>query len=331
MRAAIYTGVGGPAVVRITDVPLPEPGTEQVLVRVQASGLNRADLLQREGLYPAPPGAPPNIPGLEFAGVVEELGPGVTTVEQGQRVFGLTGGGGHAQFCISHERLLVPVPEELDVIQAAAVPESFITAYDALFTQGGLAPGERVLIHAAGGGVGTATVQLARAAGCMVFGTSRTSSKLKRLRKLGVHVGIDSSRQDFDEVIAQQTNGEGVHVCIDFVGSPYLAQNLAALTTKGRLVIVGLLGGIQAPIDLAVVLSKRLHIVGTQLRTRPLEEKIAATHVFADRVVPQIKRGLVRPVVDRVFALDKLPDAHHHMESNRSFGKIVISMEKDGE
>ena len=327
MRAAVYTGVGGPEVIRIADVPRPDFGPEQALVRVQASALNRADVMQRQGQYPAPPGAPREIPGLEFAGVVEAVGDGVTTVQPGQRVFGIAAGGGQAEYLVSHERLLVPVPENLDPIQAAAVPEAFITASDALFTQAGLAPGERVLIHAVGSGVGTAAVQLARAAGCTVIGTARSPDKLERCAPLGLELGIDSSRQEFAEVVAQHTDGRGVHVCIDFVGGPYLATNLAALATKGRLVLVGLLGGAQTSIGLGILLGKRLRVVGTVLRARPLEEKAAATQLFAERVVPQLARGLIRPVVDRVFPLEDLAEAHRYMESDQNFGKIVIAVE----
>src|SRR5439155_9446286 len=185
MRAAIYAGAGGPEVIEIRDVPGPEYGPEQVLVRVEASGLNRADVMQRQGNYPAPPGAPRDIPGLEFAGRVEAVGDSVVGFEPGQRVFGLAAGGGQAEYIVSHERLLVPIPENLDVVEAAAVPEAFITAADALFTQGGLAPGERVLVHAIGSGVGTAALQIAHAAGCTVIGTARTAAKLERARELG--------------------------------------------------------------------------------------------------------------------------------------------------
>ena len=327
MRAAVYRGAGGPEVIQIDEVPRPEAGPEQALIHVQASALNRADLNQREGHYPAPPGAPADIPGLEFAGVVEAVGSGVTAVRPGQRVFGLSGGGGQAEYLVSHERLLVPVPETLDVIQAAAVPEAFITAHDALFTQGGLAPGERVLIHVVGSGVGTAAVQLAHAAGCTVFGTARTADKLKQATELGLDYGIDSSREDFAKIIADQTGRQGVHVLVDMVGSPFVDGNLAALATKGRMVLVGLLGGGQASLNLGVVLRKRLQITGTVLRSRPLEEKVAATRLFAERVVPQLARGLLRPIVDRVFPLEELAEAHRYMASNASFGKIVITMD----
>jgi len=329
VRAAVYTGSGGPEVIKIAEVPTPEPGAEQVLVRVQASGLNRADVLQRMGRYPAPKGAPASIPGLEYTGTVEELGPGVTSLKRGQRVFGLVSAGGHAEFITSHERLVVPVSDNLDVVQAASVPESFITAADALFVQAGLTPGERVLIHAAAGGVGTAAVQLAKAAGCAVFATTRTPGKLQRLAGLGAGFPIDASGQSFAGSVLEHTGGQGVHVCIDFIGSSYLDQNLAALATKGRLVLVGVLGGARAPIDFGVVLNKRLRIVGTVLRSRPIEEKIAATRLFAECVLPQLSKGLVLPVVDRVFPLDQLADAHRYMESNAPFGKVVISVRSE--
>lgn len=326
MRAAVYTGTGGPEVISIQDVPRPAPGAEQALIRVLASGLNRADLQQRLGRYPAPPGAPADIPGLEFTGIVEEVGPGAALVRPGQRVFGLTGGGGQAEFVTSHERLLVSVPESLDTIAAAAVPEAFITAHDALFTQAALASGERVLIHAGASSVGIAAVQMARAAGCTVFATTRTPAKIERIEALGADVVIDTSRDDFAQAVMRETGGEGVHVLIDFIGSTYLAQNLNALALKGRMVEVGTLSGAAAEIDLGVVLRKRLHLIGTALRSRPLEEKIATTRLFAERALPQIARGLIRPIVDRVFPLDQLADAHRYMASNQSFGKIVIKI-----
>jgi putative PIG3 family NAD(P)H quinone oxidoreductase len=314
-------------VIRIEELPRPDPGPEQVLVRVQASALNRADLMQRQGSYPAPPGAPRDIPGLEFAGLVEAIGGGVTSIEAGDRVFGLAAGGGQAEYVVSHERLLVPIPDNLDFHQAAAVPEVFITAHDALFTLAGLASGERVLIHAVGSGVGTAAVQLARAAGCFVIGTARTPDKLERAAGLGLDVGIDSSHQDFAHLVADRTSGQGVHVCMDFIGGPFLAANLRALALKGRLVLVSMMGGPETSINLGLILSKRLRVFGTVLRARPLEEKAAATRLFAERVMPLLARGLVHPVVDRVYPLDNLAEAHRYMESNQNFGKIVISME----
>lgn len=327
MRAAIFAGAGGPEVIDLRDVPRPDPGPDQVLVRVQASALNRADLNQRQGSYPAPPGAPADIPGLEYTGIVEACGADVRAFRSGQRVFGLAGGGGQAEYLVSHERLVVPVPDNLDPIAAAAVPEAFITAHDALFTWGGLASGERVLIHVVGSGVGTAAVQLARAAGCTVFGTSRTADKLKACEPLGLDVGIDTSREDFAAVIADRTEQQGVNVCLDMIGEAAWDQTIAALAHRGRLVLVGTLGGSRPVANLGPIMRKRLQITGTVLRSRPFEDKILATRRFADRVVPLLARGALRPIVDRVFPLEALAEAHRYLESNASFGKVVIAVD----
>ncbi len=292
MRAIVITGTGGAEVLEVREVPDPEPKGEQVRVRVRAAALNRADLMQCRGMYPAPPGAPKDIPGLEYAGEVDALGPDVTgPLKPGDRVFGIVGGGGQAEFVLTHERMAVPIPSNLDYVEAAAIPEAFITSHDALLTPGRVSPGERVLIHAVGSGVGTAAVQIAHAMGCTVFGTSRTAEKLERAAALGLDQAIDTSREDFAEAVRSRTGGAGVAVVIDFLGGPALSGNLAALATRGRLVLVGLLGGSNAPIDLNLMLRKRLTIVGTTLRARPLEEKIAATRQFAEQVIPWLARA----------------------------------------
>src|SRR5579864_2824925 len=224
MRAAIITRPGGPEVLEIHDVETPEPVGEQVRVRVHASGINRADLLQRAGGYPAPPGSPSNIPGLEFAGEVDAVGPLVRVWKPGQRVMGLAGGGAQAEYIVVHEGMLVEIPQNLDFVQAAGVPEVFMTAHDALFTQAGLQMGERVLIHAVGSGVGTAAIQLARATGATTFGTSRTTSKLERAKPLGLDFGL--ADKDFAAEVKRLTNGGGVHMVLDFIGAAYLEQNL---------------------------------------------------------------------------------------------------------
>jgi putative PIG3 family NAD(P)H quinone oxidoreductase len=289
--------------------------------------LNRADLLQRHGAYPAPAGAPPDIPGLEYAGQVDALGPDVVgPLKVGDHVFGIVGGGGQAEFVLAHERLVVRFPSNLDFVLAAAVPEAFIAAHDALLTQGLLSPGQCVLIHAVGSGVGTAAVQLARAMGCLVVGTSRTFEKLDRAKPLGLHHGIDTSREDFAASVRTITAGGGVDLVVDLLGGSALAGNLAALAPKGRLVAVGLLGGASAPLDLNLMLHKRLTIVGTTLRARPLEEKIAATRRFADQVVPWLARGVVHPVIDSVYAFEDVRAAHLRMGSNEVFGKIVLRL-----
>lgn len=327
MRAIVITRPGGPEVLEVREVPTPEPRGEQVRVRVRACGLNRADLMQARGSYPAPPGAPADIPGLEFAGEIDALGPDVVgPLRPGNRVFGIVGGGGFAESVVTHERMVVPIPSNLDFEQAAAVPEVFMTAHDALETQGEVRPGERVLIHAVGSGVGTAAVQLARASGCTVLGTSRTAEKLALARELGLDVPIHPLSEDFAEVARRHTGGSGVDLVIDFLGAPALAGNLAALTTRGRLVLVGLLGGGTASIELTTLLRKRLTVVGTTLRARPLEEKIAVTRRFAERVVPWLERGLVRPIVDRVFPFDDVRTAQARLESNVGFGKVVLRL-----
>jgi putative PIG3 family NAD(P)H quinone oxidoreductase len=295
-----------------------------VRVRVRAAGINRADLLQRAGGYPAPPGAPGNIPGLEFAGVVEAVGPRVRQWRPGQRVMGLAGGGAQAEYILEPEGLLVEIPENLDFVQAAGIPEVFMTAHDALFTQAGLQMGERVLIHAAGSGVGTAAIQLAHATGATVYGTSRTPEKLERARPLGLDVAL--SDQNFAAEIQRLTGGAGVNVVLDFVGATYLQQNLEALATWGRIVFLATMGGAQANINLGLVMGKRASLKGVTLRTRTLEEKMAVTRRFAAHVLPLLANGKIKPVIEKVYPLEQIGQAHAEMGENRNFGKLVVTM-----
>jgi putative PIG3 family NAD(P)H quinone oxidoreductase len=329
MRAIVITDVGGPEVMEIREVPTPEPRGEQIRVRVRAFGLNRADLLQCRGVYPAPAGAPADIPGLEYAGEIDRLGPNVTaSLKVGDRVFGIVGGGGQAEYVLTHERLAVAIPSRLDFAEAAAIPEAFITAHDALWTQGRLAPGESVLIHAVGSGVGTAAVQIAHAMGCTVVGTSRTAAKLDRAKPLGLDHGIDTAAvKDVGAAVRAATGERGVDVVIDLIGGSALAGNLSALGQQGRLVLIGLLGGSAGPLDLNMMLRKRLTLVGTTLRARPLEEKLVATRLFASQVVPWLERDVVRPVVDSVFAFERILDAQAWLESNEVFGKVIVRLE----
>ena len=326
MKAIVITAKGGPEVLQIREVPTPEPRGDQVRVRVRACGLNRADLLQARGMYPAPPGAPADIPGLEYAGEIDALGPDVVgPLKLGDRVFGIVAGGGQAEFVLTHERMAMMIPPNLDFVQAAAVPEAFITAHDALLTQGRLAPGESVLVHAAASGVGTAAVQIADAMGCHVFGTTRTASKLEQLKHLGVDVGIDTS-DNFAGIVRAETSGRGVNVIIDLIGAAVLAGNLAALATKGRLVLVGMLGGSTGTLDLSLMLHKRIKIVGTTLRARPIEDKIAATVRLASEVCPWLASHRVRPVVDSVFPFNEFGAAQERVESNKIFGKVILQL-----
>jgi putative PIG3 family NAD(P)H quinone oxidoreductase len=327
MKAIVIKGVGGAEVMEIREVPPPEPRGDQIRVRVHACALNRADLMQARGKYPAPPGAPADVPGLEYAGEVDALGPDtIGPLKIGDRVFGIVGGGGQAEYVVVHERLAVAIPANLDYVQAAAVPEVFLTAHDALTTQGGLAPGESVLIQAVGGGVGTAASQIAHAMGCVTFGTSRTPAKLERARELGLDVAIDATREDFAEVVRRRTAGAGVRVVLDLLGASTWTGNIEALSNQGRLVLVGLLGGGQTSINLMDLLRKRLTVVGTTLRARPLEQKIAATRKFADQVIPWLERGAVRPVVDSSFKFAEFRQAQERLESNLPFGKVILEL-----
>jgi putative PIG3 family NAD(P)H quinone oxidoreductase len=327
MKAVVIRGKGGPEVLRVEDATTPEPRGESVLVRVHAAALNRADLLQARGLYPAPAGAPAEIPGLEFAGVVEAIGPDAEGQAQvGDRVFGIVAGGAQAEYLTTHPRMLARIPDALDFAQAAAVPEAFITAHDALTTQGGLVPGEAVLIHAAGSGVGTAAVQIARAMGCVAIGTSRTAEKLDRAKALGLDVAIVNSSGEFADAVRRHTGGEGAAVILDLLGARALAENLKAVARRGRIVVVGLLTGTKAEIDLNALLARRATIIGTTLRARPLEEKIAATRRFAVSVLPWLERGVVQPVLDSTFPLEEVRKAHEHLASNVSFGKVVLTL-----
>ena len=327
MKAVVITKFGDVDGLEVREVPTPSnPSADRVLVRVHAASLNRADLIQRRGHYPAPPGYPRDIPGIEFAGSVEAIGPEVHNWKIGQRVFGITGGGAQAEYVVTPENQLAEIPHNLDWTRAAAVPEVFITAHDALFTRAGLQPGENVLIHAAGSGVGTAAIQLARAAGANAFGTSRTADKLGRAREYGLNGSVVVA--DDPLIIAESvhgwTGGKGVDVVLDLVGAAYLEANLKSLGTLGRMVLVGTTSGSKASFDLGLAMNKRVTIVGTVLRSRSPEEKAAATRAFARDVVPLLASGVVEPVVDSTFKLEEVREAHLRLESNETFGKVVL-------
>jgi NADPH:quinone reductase len=333
MLAAVITQPGAPDVLEIQERPTPTPGHEQLLVRVRASALNRADLLQRRGAYPAPPGAPADVPGIEFAGEVAALGPGAREWREGDRVYGLVGGGAHAEYLVTHERAVARVPDALSWPDAGAVPEAFITAHDAL-RQGDARAGDVVLVHAVGSGVGLAAAQLARALGLRCLGTARTAEKLDRARVHGLDAGLalgtdpvsGAELSPLAEFVAQHTDGRGVDVALDLVGGPYLAATVGVMAPLGRVVLVGTMAGARAELDLRAMLSRRLTLRGTVLRARPLEERIAVTRRFAAEVGPFLARGVVRPVVDAVFPLAELPRAHERLESNATFGKVVVTV-----
>lgn len=327
MKAVTIVNHGGVEGLEVREIDAPpEPVADRVRVRVHAAALNRADILQRLGRYPAPPGSPQNIPGLEFAGEIESIGSEVSQWKPGQRVFGITGGGAQAELLVVPENQIAEVPPRLDWAEASAIPEAFITAHDALFTQAGLQTGETVLIHAAGSGVGTAAIQLAHAAGAKVFGTSRTAEKLNRAQQYGLDgsVAIEGDVSVLVRTVREWTNGRGVDVILDLVGAEYLNANLSAIALQGRMMLVGTTSGSKAMLEFGVVMSKRVTIRGTVLRARSFEEKARATRLFARHVVPLLADGVVRPVTDKVYRLEEIREAHQRLESNESFGKVVL-------
>lgn len=330
MKAVTIKSFGSVEGLEIREVPdAPPASLDRVRVRVRAAGLNRADVLQRLGRYPAPSGYPQEIPGIEFAGEVESIGDQVREWKIGDRVFGIIGGGGQAEYVTVPANHLAAVPDNLDWAEAAAVPEVFMTAHDALFTQCLVTTGDHVLIHAAGSGVGTAAIQLVTAAGGFAYGTSRTPDKLKRARQFGLSdaIAVQDDPSKFAEAAKKWTNGKGVNVVLDLVGSAYLPANLAALATRGRLIFVGTTSGSKAEIDYGIVMSKRLRIMGTSLRTRSTEEKATATRLFAEQVVPLLASNQVRPVIDQSFTMPEVRAAHERIESNETFGKVVLMIE----
>lgn len=324
MRAVYITEFGGAENLEFREVPMKQrPSAAEVMIRVRAAGVNRADVLQRKGLYPAPAGVPDRIPGLEFAGEIVALGDTVTNIEIGDRVFGIAAGGAQAEFMIIESSQIARIPDNLGFADAAAVPEAFITAYDALFSIGELKAGETVLIHAVGSGVGLAALQLAKARGIRVAGTSRDAEKLRRAGDFGLDEAIlVSAPEEFaDETIRRELRIDAV---LDLVGAAYFPGNLRVLRPKGRMILVGLTGGAKADFNLATALAKRLTIIGTVLRSRSAAEKAALTRTFETVVIPLLREGIVKPNVDRVFAAENVREAHQYVESNKNFGKVVL-------
>ena len=326
MKAIRIIRPGEPDVLELADLADPVPAPGQVRVEVYGTALNRADLLQRRGAYPAPPGVPADIPGLEFAGVVESVGEGVDESSVGSWVMGLVGGGGYAEMLVTDAGHTVPMPQGLQFVECAAVPEAFCTAYDALVLQGGLREGQSVLIHAAGSGVGTAAIQIARAFGASrVFGTA-SAGKLELLeeRGLSLDVPIDYRKESFRDVIRRETDGKGIDLILDLVGATYWTDNIASLKTRGRIVLVGLVGGTMAQLNLGVLLRRRLHVIGTVMRSRNAEEKRALAEAARENLLPRFESGELFPVVDRVFDLHEAAEAHAYMEDNQNAGKVVL-------
>lgn len=329
MKAVVITRFGGPEVLEIKDVPKPQPGSEEVLIQVRSTALNRADLLQRSGRYPAPPGASQNIPGLEFAGEVVESDTNAHRWHEGDRVFGIVGGGAHAEFVTAHQDAVATVPSNLEWSDAGAIPEVFITAHDALH-QAGFKAGENVLIHAVGSGVGLAATQLVRALGGRAFGTSRTPDKIERAKPFGLESGYavpePGALTGLSAFAVSVTGSRGFDVVLDLNGGPYFTASLEAMALKGRLILIGGVAGGKTDVDLYQILGKRLHIIGTVMRARSVQEKIATTTAFAEEVGPLLANGTIQPVIDSIFPIEKIQDAHRRLESNETFGKVVLTI-----
>lgn len=327
VRAAVITRPGGPEVLDIEERAVPTPGPGEILVRVISSALNRADLSQRRGRYPAPLGAPQDIPGLEFAGVVSACGPYAQRFREGDRVCGLVPGGAHAEFLVAHERAVAAVPLSLDWRLAGASVEVFVTAHDALVSQADVRPGETVLVHAAGSGVGLAAIQLASELGCTVYGTARGDEKLAAARDAGMRDGATPGEPGWVAAAVQDwTGGRGVDVVLDLVGGDYTAESIAALAPRGRLMLIGTMGGTQSTVDLRTILTRRLTVRGTVLRSRPLEERIMVMRAFEQEVLPWLASGRLSTRIDAVFSLNDIAAAHALLESNKTIGKVALEI-----
>ncbi len=335
MRAIVLTEHGGPEVLRVSEVAAPVPGPDDVLVDVHHTALNRADVLQRMGLYPDPrrdrPDAPPEIPGLEYAGVVAAVGTRVTDRRVGDQVIGIEAGGAYAEQLVTHARMAMPIPDGLSLVDAAAVPEVFLTAWDALVVQGGLTSGRWALVHAGASGVGTAAIQIARAIGARIAVTCSTG-KADACRALGADLVLERSPADWldalTRALAEGGRADGVDVVLDVVGGDEVDRNLRAVRARGRIVQVGIMGGGRTSVDLGLLLTKRIHWVGTVLRSRPVEEKIAISRRFVAEVLPLFTAGELRPVIDRRFPLDEAADAHRVMEADANVGKLLLDVNR---
>ncbi|MEE9417417.1 MAG: NAD(P)H-quinone oxidoreductase [Acidimicrobiales bacterium] len=323
MRAVVLTDRGGPEVLQIAEVANPVAGPDEIVVDVVATAMNRADLLVRMGLYPGPK-SDSEIPGLEYSGKVSEIGSRVSQWEVGDEVIGIVGGGSYAEKLVTHERQAILAPKSLSLRDASAIPEVFITAFDALVVQGGLRPGGSALVHAGGSGIGTASIQIAKALGACIVVTA-SAGKCQRCLDLGADEAVDYAVDDFVER-ARSLSGVGVDVVLDVIGGEYLDRNIDSLRVGGRIIQVGVMGAAKAEINLSKLLPKRATITGTVLRARPLEEKILLSRRVAKEVMPWFDDGKAVPVIDSRYRLDDIVEAHRYMETNANFGKILIDV-----
>lgn len=324
MRAVVLTEYGGPEVLTMQDVPDPVPGRDEVLVDITATALNRADVLQRLGRYPGPP-TDHEIPGLEFCGVVDSVGVDVRQWSPGDEVMGLVGGGGYAEKIVTKDRALLAVPQSVPLADAAAIPEVWITAFDALVAQAGLTSGRTALVHAGASGVGTASIQIAKAIGARIAVTCSTA-KMDACRDLGADLVIDYTQADFAQAVGEWTDGAGVDIVLDVIGGDYFSRNVSCLALKGTLIQVGTMVSPKVEANLGAFMVKRARLIGTVLRARPIEEKLAIIQRFGAELLPLFDQGIVKPVIDRRFAFADIGDAHRHMEANANVGKILVDV-----
>ena len=324
MQAVVLDKYGDVDVLQIKQVPVPKPGPTEVLVKVAATALNRADLLQRRGLYPGPE-AEYEIPGIEFSGTIESSGEAAKMYPHGTQVMGIVGGGGYAEYLVTDQQQIMPIPSGISLVDAVAIPEVWITAFDALIDKGKLLPNQKCLIHAGGSGVGTAAIQIAKELGSEVAVTA-SSPKLEICAQLGADLTIDYNQEDFVDKVKKWTNSIGVDVILDVVGGDYLEKNLRCATTQGRIVQVGAMGGGKSEINLGAILQKRLTLIGTVLRSRSIEEKIVIAEAFKSRITPKFEDRSYKPVIDRYYSFHEIAEAHTYMESNKNIGKIIIEM-----
>ncbi len=323
MTAIQIAAPGGPEVLIPVDRPVPRPGPGELLVRVAAAGVNRPDVLQRQGVYPPPPGAS-DIPGLEIAGTVVAMGEGVSRFGVGEAVCALVAGGGYAEYCTVHETNALPVPAGLSMVEAAAIPETFFTVWTNVFDRAGLEAGETFLVHGGSSGIGTTAIQLARAFGATVFTTAGSPDKCAACARLGADHVIDYRQSDFVEVVKQATGGRGVNVILDMVGGDYVARNYDAAAEDGRIVQIAFLRGAKPTVDLNALMRKRLVHTGSTLRPRSVAFKAAIARALEERVWPLIESGTVKPVIDSIFSLRDAAAAQARMDGGQHIGKIVL-------
>ena len=323
MAAIEIVAAGGPEVLRLARRPTPKPGIGEVLIRVTAAGVNRPDVMQRQGRYPPPPGAS-DIPGLEVAGVIVGIGENVTSPGVGESVCALVAGGGYAEYCVAPTPQCLPIPRGLDFVQAAGIPETFFTVWTNVFERGRLAAGESFLVHGGSSGIGTTAIQLARARGARVFATAGSPEKCKTCEQLGAERAINYRTEDFVQVVRELTGGRGVDVILDMVGGDYFPRNMDALAVEGRLVQIAFLKGARAEINLMSIMQRRLRVSGSTLRPRSVEEKGAIARAVYKEVWPLIESGQVRPVIHATFPLASAAEAHQLMETGSHIGKIIL-------